>query len=113
LPSVAAWLEVQNLTPFTITLDRIFGDFSCGGRIATFAWLHRATLKPATNSQIHVEGAMSEAQLKHFIRNRSVGADVRLIISASLVCDLGAFSIRDRHITSKNIEILNLQSASS
>lgn len=49
MPRASAWVDILNLTPFTIEIDRMFGEFVHGAAVADFSYLEPKILRPSSD----------------------------------------------------------------
>ena len=59
VPRVQAWIEIINLSPFHLKMDRAFGAFLYGSEVAEFTHLKIEKLKPAEKISFPINGTMS------------------------------------------------------
>lgn len=110
VPEFYAWLEVQNLTPFPIDVDRLYGEVYCAGRIASFVWLERKQIASLQAEMVYVHADMTDAQARHL--SRTVEMDkVRVVLGGYVTCRVRGFALFRREIVSSNVQIINVKKA--
>lgn len=109
-PSVAVWLELQNLTPFPIEIDRLFGEIFCGCRIASFVYLDRRLIQPLKTEIVHIQADMTDGQARSL--RISQEKRVRLTLNGFIACRVRGFRLYGRNIESGNVEITNIKAPS-
>lgn len=108
LPEVTIWLEVQNLTPFPIEVDRLFGEIFCGGRITSFVYLERRRIKHLESQVLHIHADMTEGQAR-YLANTQQGNRIRIVLNGFVHCRVRDFKLTGRSIESGNVELINVR----
>ncbi len=108
IPYFSSLLEVQNLTPFPIEVDRLFGDVFCGGRIASFVSLERKAIKSLASEQVFIRADMTDAQAR-YLANTYKTNRVHIVLSGFILSRIRGFSLIGRRIESTNVEIINVR----
>ena len=108
VPDFSVLLEVQNLTPFPLEVDRLFGEVFCGGRIASFVSLERKTIKLLATELIFIRADMTDAQAR-YLANTYKTNRVHIVLSGFIHCRVRGFSLITRTIESTNVEITNVR----
>lgn len=105
LASIRIWLELCNLTPFTIEFDRMYGQVLLGNCVGDFAFLQKNTLDPAHEKSILIEIFLNEAQTKH-IRVNQNKTQTTIILGAFINCKIHDLTI-NRNIKTNNTNYIN------
>ena len=108
LPYLRIWLQATNLSPFTIEFDRVIVQVQLGGGVVgEFTHLHKHKLKPSSEEQFLLEGALSTAQLAYLARQQvGTGVGATLYLTAFINCKVHNFELK-RHVQSNNVRYLN------
>lgn len=69
VPSFRLWLQVTNISPFEVELDRSSFDFSCAGVTLRSYKLERISISSGKTTILHVEGSMSDGEANNIARN--------------------------------------------
>jgi hypothetical protein len=106
LPYLRVWLQVTNLSPFTIELDRLIAQVQLRGAVVgEFVHIHRHTIKPSSEEQFLLEGNLSSAQMAYLVRQPTT-AESMLYLAAYINCDLHNLEVR-RNVQTSNVRYLN------
>jgi len=106
LPDARAWIDVTNLSPFPVTIHGIEAELYLSGRIARFVNLFNQEVPPSNQERVFIQTGLNGRQAEHIKNNKGI-ENPRINIKMFLTCDLRAFEIDDREITTKNIEFIN------
>lgn len=71
LPKARAWIQITNLSPFTLELDRAFGNFEYGSDLERYWHLKKQKIPPASEARIQVEATLSASHAAIIQRLRS------------------------------------------
>lgn len=107
LPKFHAWIEVTNLSSFPVEVERLHGEVYYGARIASFIWLDRVDVAPASEQKILISADLTDAQVR-YLRRTHGSNKTRLLIDGYLACRVRGFHIFGRSIESSNVEIINI-----
>lgn len=106
LPNFHGWIEIINLSPFPIEIDRLYGELFYGARIASFTWLDRATVSPSSEQKVRIGCDLTDAQARYL--RRTYGRNkTRLSVNGHFVCRVRGFRVSGRSIESSNVEVIN------
>lgn len=105
LPKVNIWVEVSNLTPFTIEIDRIYGQLSYGCAIGEFIHLKRHIVPPADEKLVLVEMTLNEHQENH-IRKNLGKVETKLFLNAYINSKIHNLELT-REINTNNVRLVN------
>lgn len=109
MPYARARLEVTNLSPFPVELERVYGHFWYGTRLSPFLYLKRVKVAPAHDAEIYIEADLSSAQVSYIKRNKvrmEQGMDQKLSVSAYVLCKVNNFEIQ-REVQTNNARLQN------
>jgi hypothetical protein len=107
-PEVSIWLEVQNLSPFSITVDRLFGDIFCGPKIASFVHVDPKTIEPLHSDTVYLSIDMTDAKARQLAVCHE--KRVRISLQGFARCRVRDFKlIRDFETT--HVELTNIRPA--
>ncbi len=107
LPRFQAWLRITNLTPLTITLDRIYGELYYGVKLADFTNLDKHVIPTASELEIAVQADLTSDHVFYVRRNLGQRFETYLRVSAHAKSRLHNFEILGREVKTKNIELTN------
>ncbi len=110
LPNIQVWLQITNLSPFTIELDRILVQVSYGAVIGEFSSLRRITLKPASEELIKVESALTSKQVASVLVQSKTANYATLYITAFFNCKVHNLEVA-RNPQTTNIRVIGAPSA--
>jgi len=105
LPDARAWIEITNLSQFTLKLVGIEAVLYWVGRAADFKSLQRVELKPHSKSRIMIEASLSGRQAEHIKAKNSMDTP-RLHVSAYFESSIREIN-KQRDISTKNVRLLN------
>lgn len=60
LPHASAWIQITNLSPFTLELERAYGSIEYGSSLDRYNYLRKAIIPPASEVRIHIEASLSQ-----------------------------------------------------
>ncbi len=107
LPRFQAWLRITNLTPLTITLDRIYGELYHGAKLADFANLDKHVIPTASEREIAIQADLTSDHVLYIRRNLGQRFETYLRVSAHVKSRLHNFEISGREVKTKNVELTN------
>jgi hypothetical protein len=111
LPEFSMWLDVQNLAPFAVEVDRIFGEVFCGGRVASYLCVNRTVVPSLATERIYVRADMSDAQARMLVRvYASAERRVHVVVNALVCSKVRTFRLL-REIETSNCRVVNLRTA--
>lgn len=105
LPNVRIWLQLSNLTPFTIEFDRIYGELWYGGFLGKFTYIKKHKLLPATETDTLIEISLTEAQVQ-YIRHNLSNVQTKLFLGAFINCKIHSFELH-REVNTNNVQLYN------
>jgi hypothetical protein len=106
LPNLRITMQVTNLSPFSIELDRVITQVALrGGVLGEFVHLRHVALKPATETMFEIHGPLSQHQLDYLDRQPD-RPDATLYLCAFVNCKVHNFQL-DRQITAGNVRYIN------
>ncbi|UQG59636.1 hypothetical protein MIH18_18240 [Marinobacter sp. M3C] len=105
LPDARVWLEITNLSPFTLKLTGIEAVLLWVGRAAEFRSLHCLNIKPHSKEKILIETSINELQARH-IREKNQLDKPRLSVHAFFESSIRPLS-KQREIQTSNFRLLN------
>ncbi len=109
LPDARAWLEITNLSPFTLKLVGIEAILYWVGRAAEFRSMQRMEIKAHTKERIFIETSINELQSRHISKNNELDKP-RLYVSLYLESSLRSIN-KQRDIQTSNFRLLNCHGA--
>lgn len=71
VPSISIWLQLINLSPFPVELDRAEFELNCLGGVAKVAVLRKQTLEPGAIERLYLNGPISDGCANAISRNRA------------------------------------------
>jgi hypothetical protein len=110
LPNIQIWLQVTNLSPFTIEIDRLLVQVAYGTVIGEYATLRKTTLKPASEALVKVESALTTKQVSAVMAQRANASYATLYITAYVNCKVHNLELT-RSPQTTNIRVLGVPSA--
>ena len=105
--SARVWLKISNLSPFPVEIDRIFGDLSLSNKVAEICYLHRKTIEPSKSLLVFADTALSSLQVD-LIKLQENTKEATLKLNAYFNCKICNFSITQKYVKSKNLELMNI-----
>lgn len=105
LPHITAWLEITNLSPFPLELERLYGHFWYGTRLAAFYFLKRCRIEPSSEQGLLVEADLTSSQSEYIKRNQGK-MEAKLSLDAFVVCNVNNIELR-RDIPTNNVRLVN------
>lgn len=105
LPDARAWIEITNLSQFTLKLVGIEATLNWVGKVAEFKSLQRVELKPHSKSRIMIETSLSGMQAGH-IKSKNLMDTPRLYVSAYFESSIREIN-KQRDISTSNVRLLN------
>ena len=106
LPYLRIWLQVTNLSPFTIELDRVVAQVQLrGGVVGEFSHLHKHKIKPSSEEQFMLEGSLSQSQIAYLERQES-SYQSTLYLTSYVNCRVHNLELR-RNVQTTNVRYLN------
>ena len=67
--SFGLWLQLTNISPFEVELDRSSYDFQCAGIKLRSSILERISIASGETKILHVEGSISDGEANHIARS--------------------------------------------
>ena len=102
------WLQVINMSPFEIELDRAEFDFMCAGSKVTRQYIKKEVFKPGQMGALHVEGEISSAKAdqiaRFFDQNHS-----SITLHCEFNCRLHNFSKIRSNLDGVNVHFINVR----
>ncbi|MBK9132474.1 MAG: hypothetical protein IPM20_12675 [Gammaproteobacteria bacterium] len=92
LPKIRVYLEVINLSPFVVEIDRIFGHFNLGSQVASFAYLRRAKVLSPSEVVVFIEADLSDNQIKYIRTNKDAVEKAGINLIAEFNCKVNDFT---------------------
>ena len=105
LPDARAWIEITNLSQFTLKLVGIEAILYWVGRAAEFKSLQRIELKPHSKSRIMIDTSLNGRQVEHIKANNTKDTP-RLYVSAYFESSIREIN-KQRDISTSNVRLLN------
>lgn len=105
LPRAMAWLEITNLSPFPLEIDRLHGNFWYGTQLAAFYFLKRCRIEPSADQEILIEAELTDAHSAYIKRNQGK-MDTKLTLNAYILCGVNNIELY-REIPTKNVRLVN------
>lgn len=106
--SYTIWLQVINMTPFEVELDRAEFDFMCVGTKVTKQYIKKEVFKPGQVNSLHIEGDIPSAKANQIARlldqNRS-----SISLHCEFNCRLHNFSKVRRNLDGVNVHFINVR----
>jgi hypothetical protein len=112
LPTVRIWLQLSNLTPFTIEFDRIYGQLCYGGVLGEFTHIKKYRLLPASEQDALIVISLTEAQVQYIRRNLSNVQASKIYLAAFINCKIHSFELH-REVNTNNVKLYNCDKAVS
>lgn len=107
LPRFRAWVRITNLTPFKLTVDRVYGDLYHGAKLAEFRNLDRQVVPTASEMEFGIEADLTSEHVRFIRRNLGQRFKTYLSVSAHMHSRLHDFEIVGREVHTKNIDLVN------
>lgn len=117
IPSVEVNLKITNLTPFEITIERLWCETQfVGGTIGLLESTLWQTIEARTSKSIHLRSTITAPQ-RDFVRRISPGdlekyrsdRQFRIGLEGELSCRVRRIQIFGRELTTTNLEIVNFR----
>ncbi len=107
LPRVGAWLDVANTGYFTLWLDRISLQVSCGTARAKFSSVARTRIDPGVTVSLYVHDTLTPRELAGFAVE-TVMPDSRAAFQATadFTCRLSRFSVHAPPLTDIRLRLV-------
>lgn len=109
-PRAIAWIELTNLTPFDIEVDRGRFRLAMGQQMTDLLLLEPRKIKHADEEVWHLEAFLCSDQLLS-LRKNGLPNEAKIEVYVHLCTSFRKVDIRNRYLSTKNFEVLNLQSA--
>lgn len=103
MPRASAWVDILNLTPFTIEIDRMYGEFINGAGVADFFYLEPKVLKPSGEVQVLIATHMGANQANYiqnmmqYLDSTETGLYLKAVVKTSVRKQLVIKSIRTKN----------------
>lgn len=92
------WLQITNISPFHVELDRSSFNFQCGGVKLRSNLLERIPISSGETRVLHVEGTLSDGEANYIAQNiANHDSSLRGILEFN--CKLHSFSKNNWHLT--------------
>lgn len=105
LPDARAWIEITNLSQFTLKLVGVEAVLYWVGRAAEFKTLQRLKIRPHSKCKIVIEASLNGRQAEHIKNKNSMDAP-RLHLSAYFESSIREIN-KERDISTSNVRLLN------
>ena len=102
LAGARIWLEISNLSPFAIEVDRLYGQVMLGNKVGAFVYLRKVQLKPATEKEILIEMSFTEYQVQ-YIKQYKASQPSRVLLGGFVVSRVQSFEL-SRQIETNNVQ---------
>lgn len=106
MPNAQAWLRITNLSPFPITIDRIYGHFWYGTQLAAYQDLGQHTVPPSGEIEVLVEAALTQPQEAYIVKNQTE-MNAKLILSALCKSNIREFELLYREVETNHARLVN------
>ena len=105
LSDLSVWLEIVNSSPFNIHIEEIEGDFYFPDRVAGFVKICKMDIAHKEVGRLFIRTDLNEKQAAYIKKHKSDETPL-LKINALLSCRISSFEIKDREITTQNIDFI-------
>ena len=102
-------LQVINLSPFKVELDRAQFKFVYAGAPITFNYLSRTKVAPAESVSLHLHEALTDGQANQILRNWQ-GNQPWIEGTLEVNCDVHSFTKNISSLTGLHVSVVNFDS---
>lgn len=106
LPRATGWVEINNLSPFHLTVLEFEVDLYLSARVARYLRIRDLEIKSGTAERLFVETDLTNKQVT-YIRKHKKGGAPTLKVSCLLSCRLAKFEILDRELLVEDIHFVD------
>lgn len=107
MPYARVWLRITNLSPIDVEFDRIFGEISCGSKLAAFHDLNRHLIKSAAEEEVFLDLMLTADHSTFLRRNRQNHFQTTLSVSGYIYSSLHNYQLPYRELQARNVEFQN------
>lgn len=106
IPKVKAWVEITNLSPFPIEIERAYGTFAYGADLEKFTYLKRESIPPASEIAIPIETSITNEHVAVVQRLAPSHPTPALQFNARVLCKVQDFEL-SRLIQTSHHKLVN------
>lgn len=105
-PRAKAYVEIINLSPFPLEIERAYGSFAYGADLEKFTYLRRESIQPGREILIPIETSMTKEQVDTIRRLIPSGPRPTLHFNAHILSKVHSFELR-RAVESSHHRLVN------
>lgn len=105
LPYAQAWIEITNVSPFPIQIDRIYGHFWYGTRLAPFLHLKEQHVGSGEEVRLYLVGDLTRPQADYIQRNLGK-LETKLTLGLHAETTVNPFEL-ERELRTNNVRLNN------
>lgn len=108
LPKIHIWMQVSNLSPFNVEIDRMVVQVTYGAPIAEIVDVRRRSVPSSTEAEWLIECVLNEKQVAYIQRNSVHNPETRLNLCAFVNTTLHEFESA-MSVGTGNVRLLNIR----
>jgi hypothetical protein len=93
MPKVRAYIEITNLSPFPLEIERAYGTFEYGSDLEKFIYLKRESIRPASEISIPIEASITKEHVAVIRRLMPSNPRPALRFNAHVLCKVHNFEL--------------------
>lgn len=110
MPKVRVYVEITNLSPFPLEIDRAYGSFEYGSDLEKFTYLKRESIQPASAISISIEASITKEHVAVIRRLTSSNPRPVLQFNARVLCKVHNFEL-SRTMQTSHYRLVNFNVA--
>lgn len=112
MPHFRGWVDILNLTPFTIEIDRLFGSFVFSHELSRFYNLEPFKLAPSQEKQIYINAELNSNQVAFIQRMLKIDNSVETKLEVKALVKTSAHNqIISKQVRTNNRRFVNFDGA--